>query len=651
MSCDSEVSLPAIPYGRRLIAATLDELARTSPNRTYASIPKSDTDITLGFRDITYAELAAAVDHTAYWLDEHLPPPPSRSPSSSVASLPSTGSKSNGENENGSTTEQEPRQTFTYFGPRDLRYILFLVAAMKTDRRMLNTSTMGSLEAQVYLADAAACRAFFYAKDLGGVVPEYVREIPQKIEGSTTITVPSFEDLFFGSVDRAQKHYPYEKTWDEARGDEIAIYHTSGSSGFPKLVPYTNEMFARVDTWNLLEDVDGMTTSKEYYADKRIWVALPIFHLAGALVSLPCALFFSTIPVFLPSTTLPTPSAFTSLTTHYNNNNATTHHPRLDGIFVPPSLLEDLTLHHHDPSCPTNTPMSTPHPALRPLSTIIFGGAPLSPAAGRALAPLRSLRTCIGSTEGGYWPTLRPDGDGDGDDQTAAQTDLWDHIAPHPRMGAAFERVSGGSGEGEDMYELVVVPGAAGANGEVVFTNFFGAAGTMGGGDGGGGRGGAVVGGVWRTKDLFSPYTGPDAERVMGRAAGVWKYRGRTDDLVVLTGEVKMYAGGLEERVGCHARVRHALVGGYGREVPFLLLEVVEGPEGEGGEDVLEEVWEAVEEANRDVGPRVELRRELTLVATKDKPFARLAKGSVDRRGTFARFEKEVDEMYQRWQG
>ncbi|KAL0262336.1 hypothetical protein SLS55_003782 [Diplodia seriata] len=276
MARDSETVDPAIPYGRRLIATTIDEIARASPDRTYASIPKSGTDLTLGFRDITYAELAAAVDRTAYWLDEHLPPS-SRSASSSVASLPSADSKNS--NEDGSTEEKDARQTFTYFGPRDLRYILFLVAAMKTDRRMLNTSPMGSLEAQAYLANASGCRVFLYAEDLGGVVPEYVREIPQQVEGSKTMTVPSFEDLFFGKGDSSQQHYPYEKSWDEARRDEVAIYHTSGSSGFPKLVPYTNEMLARVDTWNLLEDVDGMTTSKEFYANKRIWVSIPIFHV------------------------------------------------------------------------------------------------------------------------------------------------------------------------------------------------------------------------------------------------------------------------------------------------------------------------------------------------------------------------------------
>lgn len=277
MHRDSAVSVPSASYGRRLIATTIDETAQAFPNRTYASIPKSATDISQGYRDITWAEFASAIDRTAYWLDEHLPPQPSSSASSSDGS-PRSGTPTNSD-EDESTAEKKCPQTFTYFGPRDLRYILFLSAALKTGRRMLNTSPMGSLEAQVHLANASGCRIFLYAESLGGIVPEYVREIPQQVKGAFTMAAPSFEDMLFGKGDGVQQHYPYEKTWDEARRDEVCIFHTSGSSGFPKLVPYTNEMLARVDTWNLLDEVDGMAPCREYYVNKRLWIGLPLFHV------------------------------------------------------------------------------------------------------------------------------------------------------------------------------------------------------------------------------------------------------------------------------------------------------------------------------------------------------------------------------------
>ncbi|KAH7049453.1 hypothetical protein B0J12DRAFT_700085 [Macrophomina phaseolina] len=232
-----------------------------------------------------------------------------------------------------------------------------------------------------------------------------------------------------------------------------------------------------------------MTTSEEYYADTCMWVAVPIFHVGGTsppppkpttpllrttfhpLTSHPIPAFRHSSrppmrplpphdpPVFGPPTLLPTRTLFASMHAH----------ARLDSLLCPPALLEDLV----------RTPAL--HPALR------------------------SLRTCIGSTEGNYLPALRP---------------------PAAKMIVTGKR-------------------------EVEVANTF------------------------NSKDLCSPHPGPDRTRL---GAGLWKCRGRTDDLVVLTGELKMYAGGIEESVRCHhPQVKHALVAGYGRRVPFMLLEVADG--------------------------------------------------------------------------
>lgn len=58
-------------YGRRLLPAVLDELSRATPNRLYAAVPRS-ADVTEGFRDLTVAEIARAVDFMANWIiDRH----------------------------------------------------------------------------------------------------------------------------------------------------------------------------------------------------------------------------------------------------------------------------------------------------------------------------------------------------------------------------------------------------------------------------------------------------------------------------------------------------------------------------------------------------------------------------------------------------
>ena len=99
-------SLPALPTEiTRLLASRIDFLARTDSTRVYASIPKYD-DPKDGFRDVTYAELAKAIDRASWWLDSRL-------------------ARSHGEFE-----------CFAYFGPRDLRYVAMIIAGIKTGRKV-----------------------------------------------------------------------------------------------------------------------------------------------------------------------------------------------------------------------------------------------------------------------------------------------------------------------------------------------------------------------------------------------------------------------------------------------------------------------------------------------------------------------------------
>ena len=58
-------------YGKRLIAQTVDDLATSDPNRVWATIPLGQ-EISDGFRDITFRQLANAVDTVAWWLDSKI---------------------------------------------------------------------------------------------------------------------------------------------------------------------------------------------------------------------------------------------------------------------------------------------------------------------------------------------------------------------------------------------------------------------------------------------------------------------------------------------------------------------------------------------------------------------------------------------------
>ena len=54
-------------YGHRLLPQLLDEISKTSPNRLYASYPRS-VEISQGFRDVAFQDMARAADSFAWWI-------------------------------------------------------------------------------------------------------------------------------------------------------------------------------------------------------------------------------------------------------------------------------------------------------------------------------------------------------------------------------------------------------------------------------------------------------------------------------------------------------------------------------------------------------------------------------------------------------
>jgi acyl-CoA synthetase (AMP-forming)/AMP-acid ligase II len=92
---------------RKPFPALIDDRATVHPDKIFAVIPKSGK-LEDGFRDLTYAELARAVDKASWWLDENVGP---------------------------TTTSLD---MFAYMGSPDFRYALLMLGAMKTRRQVCN---------------------------------------------------------------------------------------------------------------------------------------------------------------------------------------------------------------------------------------------------------------------------------------------------------------------------------------------------------------------------------------------------------------------------------------------------------------------------------------------------------------------------------
>jgi acyl-coenzyme A synthetase/AMP-(fatty) acid ligase len=261
-------------------------------------------------------------------------------------------------------------------------------------------------------------------------------------------------------------------------------------------------------------------------------------------------------------------------------------HSKPHGIILPPFLIEAIS----------TTPSAWE--ALKSLNVVCYAGAPLSPSLGEQLRKTTTLWNGIGATEATAYATVQVDAED------------WQYHRFHPSAGAVFEPQ-----DDLGLYELVFEKRPDSLQATNIFRTFPELQ-------------------RYPTKDLWMPH--PIKE-------GLWRYSGRTDDLVLLTGEIKLYAEGIEEAVRLHPAVSEALVGGDGRIKPFLLVWLaVPGTEGEGS--VVNDVWRHVEGVNSHNAETARIHRRMIIVGST--PFVRTPKGTVDRRKTIQLYEDAVEGLY-----
>ncbi|KAF4542643.1 Ochratoxin a non-ribosomal peptide synthetase [Lasiodiplodia theobromae] len=263
------------------------------------------------------------------------------------------------------------------------------------------------------------------------------------------------------------------------------------------------------------------------------------------------------------------------------------------GLFAP-SVLEDMS--------ETQKGLD----ALATMEYVFFAGAPLAKEAGDRITRVTKLTSMIGSTEACFIQSLVNRDPAD-----------WQYFEWSAYSGVVMED----AGEGEGLCECVIKP-IAEPRYLGVFYTFPDIA-------------------EWRTKDLFEAHpTKP----------GLWRYKGRRDDVLVLNNGEKFNPVSFEKTVENHALVRGALVVGQSRFQPALLIEPDwEKVEVHGKQDLallLDEVWPAVEKANHDAPAHAQVWKNKIAFTKRDKPFLRAAKGSIQRRATVGTYDSEIDALY-----
>lgn len=177
---------PPRDYSKKILPVAIDEIARTQPERVWASLPMDDWDLSQGFEDISFARLAKAIDAVAHSIEK-------------------------------SFGRSSTFETFAYLGVPDARYQIVQAAAIKTGYKVLLPSPLNSTNIHVSLMEQTGCVALLSAA--GVLVDKILKARPMK-----HAIIEDLDDLL--SPDNKAAPYPFQKTWEEGKLDPFLILHS-----------------------------------------------------------------------------------------------------------------------------------------------------------------------------------------------------------------------------------------------------------------------------------------------------------------------------------------------------------------------------------------------------------------------------------------
>ncbi|KAL9609999.1 MAG: hypothetical protein Q9167_005272 [Letrouitia subvulpina] len=377
--------------------------------------------------------------------------------------------------------------------------------------------------------------------------------------------------------------YPFEKTLDELREQDYVIIHTSGSTGYPKPMTYKY----------------GAVAALKYLAKpQEILPEAPTNNIKEVLSNRchwmalpPChmggVLGLGPFNIYwnMPMILSPGDRPITpDIAAQIISDDL------CEAAFIAPAYLQALSR--------DLTQLET----VRKLEHLLWVGAPwTSTDTANAFRARTKIHPAYGSSEAGPFALVL------GEQKDYA----WMHF--HPIMGATLRHYS------DDLYELVLEKDTKIQKAQFVFQNFPHLT-------------------EWATNDLFSRHPTRD---------DLWRFCGRKDDITVLSNGRNIEPGLMETSVAAHPKVTAALLYGAGKMKTSLLVEAVEPPtSAEGRLRLVQEIWPTVDKANEVMNAYGRVQKPMILITTKEKPFMRTAKGSVQRAVTVKAYEQELDELY-----
>jgi nucleoside-diphosphate-sugar epimerase len=283
------------------------------------------------------------------------------------------------------------------------------------------------------------------------------------------------------------------------------------------------------------------------------------------------------------------PPANEPLTAHLIDSIHT--HACVDGSALPPSIVVDL---YHEKKFLSR---------LGRLKYLLFAGGSLPQEVGDAVCRVTHLATVIGSTETAFPP------------HEVCDSEDWGYVRYSPFHGSVFRPLN------EDgLSEQIIVRRLELDLFQSVFSTYPDID-------------------EFRTKDLYREHpTKP----------GLWKFCGRTDDVIVFSNAEKFNPVDFEGAVSSHPAIRTALVGGHGKFQTCLLIEPTAIHETEAEKaTLLNEIWPTIEGANRVCPSHARVMKDLVVFTDKTRGVERAGKGTVQRMMTLGLYREEIETLYQ----
>ncbi|KAJ4305167.1 hypothetical protein N0V90_000698 [Kalmusia sp. IMI 367209] len=539
-----------------LLITAIEEKAYWSPNETYMRYPTPDWESD-GYRSLNWAQYVDSINKVAYFLDEKL----------------------------GKATENE---AIAYLGPNDLRYAVLWPAVVKTGRKLMLLDGRVTDEGLNKLLEATKCRVWLHAEDDPKAQPT---SLPSNLK---RIQLPSVE-WFLDAP--SHKRYLYEKTWEEAKWDEILIIHTSGTTGLPKPIYHTNGFVACCKERELSNIHFPRGTAYDVWMGKTALSSFPPQWLGGISHYVSFPVYLNTVCIIPPAESTMFSSDVLKKLVRLNT---------VDGILCPPHTVVQLYAE------------AETRQLLKELQFIVYAGAVLDQKIGDDLVDHTKIVCIIGSTEVGKQVDLLP-----------INKKLWHTHDYVPENGCQMVRIEGSgtaSDGSEDLYELVLERPADGE------PNLYQSA-------------------FWNpsfkdqdkveTKELYAPIKDID-----GRTR--WVFSARKDDLTKLEWLAKFHAQDIEKRIQQHPYVSGVFVGGEARPVPYVIIEPIDGNVvGKTANTVIEEVYESLSKSNSS-HDEIRIPKEAIFITKPDKPLKRSFKQTLMRKEIEKDYNAEIEEVYSR---